>query len=157
MFSWRQRVVSLGIPAFSLIEVTLALGLFSFAVLGLMGMIPIALRTHKEAKLDTVLSQIKQRLAAEALLTDGAQLATLSTSVKKFDVEGRELATNAPDIDVVYRAKIALQPFQVPGTALISSSLQRIVFYALQDPAGNLIANAPPSGSILVSRAENAQ
>jgi uncharacterized protein (TIGR02598 family) len=142
---------------FSLVEVTIALGLFSFAVLGLMGMIPIALRTHKEAKLDTVLSQIKQRLAAEALLTDGAQLATLSTSVKKFDVEGRELATNAPDIDVVYRAKISLQPFQVPGTTLTSSSLQRIVFYALQDPAGNLIADAPPNGSILVSRAENAQ
>jgi uncharacterized protein (TIGR02598 family) len=157
MFSCRQRVVSLGIPAFSLIEVTLALGLFSFAVLGLVGMIPIALKTHREAKNDTVLSQIKQRLAAEALLTDGAELAKLDSNEKKFDVEGRELSSTAADIDVVYRAKIALQPFQVPGTSLTSSSLQRIVFYALQDPAGNLIANAPPSGSILVSRAENAQ
>jgi uncharacterized protein (TIGR02598 family) len=135
----------------------MALGIFAFAVLGLMGMIPIALQTHKDAKLDTVLSQIKQRLAAEALLTDGAQLANLSTIEKKFDVEGRELALNAPDIDIVYRAKIALQPFQIPGTTSNSSSLQRIVFYALQDPAGNLISNAPPNGSILVSRAENAQ
>ena len=135
----------------------MALGIFAFAVLGLMGMIPIALQTHKDAKLDTVLSQIKQRLAAEALLTDGAQLANLSTIEKKFDAEGRELALNAPDIDIVYRAKIALQPFQIPGTTSNSSSLQRIVFYALQDPAGNLISNAPPNGSILVSRAENAQ
>ena len=145
------------LSGFSLVEVTIALGIFAFAVLGLMGMLPIALQTHRDAKLDTVLSQIKQRLAAEVLLTDGANLANLSENVKIFDVEGRELASNAPDIDIVYRAKIALQPFQVPGSTLASSSLQRIVFYALQDPAGNLIADAPPNGSILVSRAENAQ
>ena len=145
------------LSGFSLVEVTIALGIFAFAVLGLMGMLPIALQTHRDAKLDTVLAQIKQRLAAEVLLTDGANLANLSENVKIFDVEGRELASNAPDIDIVYRAKIALQPFQVPGSTLASSSLQRIVFYALQDPAGNLIADAPPNGSILVSRAENAQ
>ena len=145
------------LSGFSLVEVTIALGIFAFAVLGLMGMLPIALQTHRDAKLDTVLSQIKQRLAAEVLLTDGANLANLSTIEKKFDVEGRELASNAPDIDIVYRAKIALQPFQVPGSTLASSSLQRIVFYALQDPAGNLISTAQPSGSILVSKAENAQ
>ena len=145
------------LSGFSLVEVTIALGIFAFAVLGLMGMLPIALQTHRDAKLDTVLAQIKQRLAAEVLLTDGAKLTSLSTIEKKFDVEGRELASNAPDIDIVYRAKIALQPFQVPGSTLASSSLQRIVFYALQDPAGNLIADAPPNGSILVSRAENAQ
>ena len=145
------------LSGFSLVEVTIALGIFAFAVLGLMGMLPIALQTHRDAKLDTVLAQIKQRLAAEVLLTDGANLANLSENVKIFDVEGRELASNAPDIDIVYRAKIALQPFQVPGSTLASSSLQRIVFYALQDPVGNLILNAPPNGAILVSRAENAQ
>lgn len=141
---------------FSLIEVTLALGVFAFAVLGLMGMIPIALQTHRDAKNETVLSQIKQRLAAEALLTDGAQLANLSTDEKKFDVEGRELLGTSEN-EVVYRAKITLEPFRTPGTTLTNSSLQRVVFYALQDPAGNLISNAPPSGSILVSRAEDAQ
>jgi uncharacterized protein (TIGR02598 family) len=140
-----------------LVEVTIALGVFAFAVLGLMGMLPIALQTHRDAKLDTVLSQIKQRLAAEVLLTDGANLASLSEGVKKFDVEGRELTASAPDIDVVYRAKITLEDFQIPGTSLTSASIQRIVFYAIQDPANNLIAKAPPSGSILVSKAENAQ
>jgi uncharacterized protein (TIGR02598 family) len=141
------------LSGFSLVEVTIALGVFAFAVLGLMGMLPIALQTHRDAKLDTVLSQIKQRLAAEVLLTDGANLANLSEDVKIFDVEGRELTA---DIDVVYRAKITLEDFQIPGTSLTSTSLQRIVFYALQDPVGNLILNAPPNGAILVSRAENA-
>ena len=145
------------LSGFSLVEVTIALGVFAFAVLGLMGMLPIALQTHRDAKLDTVLSQIKQRLAAEVLLTDGANLANLSENVKKFDVEGREFTDSAADIDVVYRAKITLEDFQIPGTSLTSTSLQRIVFYALQDPVGNLILNAPPNGAILVSRAENAQ
>ena len=145
------------LSGFSLVEVTIALGIFAFAVLGLMGMLPIALQTHRDAKLYTVLAQIKQRLAAEVLLTNGANLANLSENVKKFDVEGRELASNAPDIDIVYRARIALEDFQIPGTSLTSTSLQRIVFYALQDPVGNLILNAPPNGAILVSRAENAQ
>lgn len=145
------------LSGFSLVEVTIALGVFAFAVLGLMGMLPIALQTHRDAKNDTVLSQIKQRLAAEVLLTDGANLANLSEDVKIFDVEGREFTDSAPDIDVVYRAKITLEDFQIPGTTLTSSSLQRVVFYALQDPAGNLISTAPPNGAILVSRAENAQ
>ena len=145
------------LSGFSLVEVTIALGIFAFAVLGLMGMLPIALQTHRDAKLDTVLSQIKQRLAAEVLLTDGANLANLSENVKIFDVEGRELTASAPDIDVVYRARIALEDFQIPGTSLTSTSLQRIVFYALQDPSGHLISTAQPSGAILVSRAENAQ
>jgi hypothetical protein len=121
-----------------------------------MGMIPIALKTHREAKNDTVLSQIKQRLAAEVLLTDGAHLTEIfKNAYKCYDDEGREIDTNAPNI--VYRSKIELQPFQIPGTSLTSASIQRIVFYAIQDPANKLIANAPPSGSILVSTAENAQ
>ena len=146
------------LSGFSLVEVTIALGVFAFAVLGLIGMLPIALQTHRDAKNDTVLSQIKQRLAAEALLTDGAQLAGLlkdGNRYRGYDSEGLEVDTNAPD--VVYRSEIALQPFQIPGTTLTSSSLQRVVFYALQDPAGNLISTAQPSGSILVSKAENAQ
>jgi uncharacterized protein (TIGR02598 family) len=138
-----------------LVEVTIALGVFAFAVLGLMGMLPIALQTHRDAKNDTVLSQIKQRLAAEVLLTDGAHLTEIfKNAYKCYDDEGREIDTNAPNI--VYRSKIELQPFQIPGTTSNSTSLQRIVFYALQDPAENLISNAPPNGSILVSRAENA-
>ena len=52
----------------------MALGIFAFAVIGLMGMLPIALQTHRDAKNETVLSQIKQRLAAEVLLNAGAQL-----------------------------------------------------------------------------------
>lgn len=142
--------------AFSLVEVTMALGIFSFALMGLLGLIPAAVTTHREAKLDTVLTQIKQRLAAEVLLTDGEKLSELTTFSRAFDVEGREVENNSPL--VVYRGKISIQSFTPPGSSGVSTSLQRVVLYAAHDPTsdGRLINQAPPSGSILVPKAESA-
>lgn len=146
--------------AFSLVEVAMSLGIFAFAMMGLVGLLPVAMNTHKEAKTSTVLSQIQQRLAAEVLLTDGAKLAQLQTdwqtSPRLFDAEGGELQANE-GTQAVYRAKIEIQNFQPPGASAASSSLQRVVFFAVQDPGGNLLASAKASGSLLVAKAESAQ
>lgn len=145
--------------AFSLVEVTMALGIFSFALMGLLGLIPAAVTTHREAKLDTVLTQIKQRLAAEVLLTDGAELQALNNFTRAFDVEGREIEIGDSDAAArtVYRGKIVLQNFQTPG-GHSSDSLQRVVLYAVHDPTsgGELLDKARPSGSMLVPKAETA-
>ena len=137
----------------------MALGIFVFAVMGLVGLIPVAVTTHRDAKISTVLSQIRQRLAAEVMLTDGASLAALSADLSKspklFDNEGRELGPAEKD-KAIYRATIVLTNFTPPGSSVSSSSLQRVVFYAVQDPVGNLIGSAPASGSLLVSKAETA-
>ncbi len=143
-------------PAFSLVEVAMALGLFSFAMMGIVGLLPVALNTHNEAKLGTVLSQIKQRLAAEIMLTDGAELAALNNAMRNFDGEGRELSASEAD-KAIYRAKIQIQTFQAPGSSAASTSLQRVVLFAVRDPStgGTNLASAKASGSILVAKAES--
>ncbi len=151
------RQTRLGITAFSLVEVAMALGIFAFAIMGLIGLLPVALNTHKEAKLSTVLSQIKQRLAAEVMLTDGAKLSALNNASRNFDAEGRELGASETD-KAVYRARIEIQNFLPPGALAVSSSLQRVVLFAVQDPTpgGTILASAKASGSLLVAKAESA-
>jgi uncharacterized protein (TIGR02598 family) len=139
----------------------MALGIFAFAMMGLIGLIPVALTTHRDAKLDTVLAQIKQRLAAEVLLTDGAELADLASNGtdRAFDAEGVEIEEGSANADsrTVYRGRIALDTFTPPGSPQ-SQSLQRVLLYAVQDPTpGKTILNAAsPSGSVLVPKAESA-
>lgn len=139
------------VRAFSLVEVAMALGVFAFAILGLVGLIPVAVNTHREAKQDTVLSQITQRLSAEVLLTDVQLLSDLDGFERAFDAEGREVASSDPL--AVYRAKILLVGYQAPGASSPSDSLQRAVFYAVHDPGNTKIGSSPASGSLIISRA----
>lgn len=143
--------------AFSLVEVTLALAIFSFAVMALVGLLPVAINNHREAKLNTILSQISQRMTAEVLLSDGSQLSALNEVTRYFDYDGVELG-EAQASKAYYRAKIVLTPtFQLPGSAT-STSLQRIELYAVQDPKGSLIGSSSlkPTTSMLIPKAESA-
>ena len=56
---------SRSVKAFSLIEVLLAIGIVSFAVVAIVGMLPIALNTAKDSMLDTDATTIAQRVFAE--------------------------------------------------------------------------------------------
>lgn len=142
---------------FSLVEVTTALAIFSFAVMGLVGLLPIAIGAHKEAKLKTVLSQITQRMAAEVQLTDGSQISNLDGVTRMFDVEGVELS-NSEANRAVYRARIEVDAVSMPGSTSPSGSLQRVELYAVQDPNGTVINTSAltPAAFLLVSKAENA-
>ena len=56
---------SRSVKAFSLIEVLLAIGIVSFAVVAIVGMLPIALNTAQDSMLDTDAAIITQRVFAE--------------------------------------------------------------------------------------------
>lgn len=145
------RIFSRSHTAFSLVEVAMALGIFAFAVMGLIGLIPVALTTHKEAKVSTVLSQIQQRLAAELMLTDGSKIANLSGVQRNFDVEGREITSGA----IAYSSKIILTSATLPG-GTASASLQRAILIAVPNPAGTNISSTTATAALLVAKAEDA-
>lgn len=144
---------------FSLVEVAMALGIFAFAMMGLIGLLPTAVNTHRDAKEDTILAQIKQRLAAEVVFTEGARLAELHNFSRSFDAEGRELLPSE-ESRAVYRGRITLESFRAPGATSDSQTLQRAVIRAVYDPTPNSAiindSNTPASASILVTRAESA-
>ena len=62
---------SRSVKAFSLIEVLLAIGIVSFAVVAIVGMLPIALNTAKDSMLETDSSIIAQRIFAELQASTG--------------------------------------------------------------------------------------
>jgi len=73
---------------FSLVEVVLALGIVSFALLVMMGMVPVGLSTLRDAMNDSVKTQIVQRIAAEAQLTPFGQIDDYISKTYYFTEEG---------------------------------------------------------------------
>lgn len=59
-------------PGFSLVEVVIALGIVSFAVLAIVGMMPVALKSAQESMRETDATLIAQRIFAELKTGSGA-------------------------------------------------------------------------------------
>lgn len=110
--------------AFSLIEVTLAIGIVAFAFIPILGMLPTGLGVFRNAMNVSVSAQIAQRLVSEAQQSDfdalvpyaGNSLAgvTLGGSEGKqffalplryFDDQGNEVAATNPS-KIVYTARV---------------------------------------------------
>jgi len=105
---------------FSLVEVTLAIGIVSFAMLALLGVVPVGLSTMRQAADRTVESQIVRQIGAEALYTPFSELKTnFSGTTLYFNDEGSAL-TNAAASAARYRALVALAAPAYPGSAAAS-------------------------------------
>jgi uncharacterized protein (TIGR02598 family) len=107
--------------AFSLVEVTLALGIISFAFVAIFGMLPVALDSARDSIDRTRGAQIAQRLFAETQQTPFDQLGSLVGSVFWFDGEGEEIASATADsgggpAGYVYSATLS-QSGAAPGAA----------------------------------------
>ena len=80
---------------FSLVEVTLAIGIMACAILPLVAMLPIGLRLHRQAIDSTVTSQIVSRVTHEVQQTDFSTLTALAAPLTYyFDDQGNLLGTN---------------------------------------------------------------
>jgi uncharacterized protein (TIGR02598 family) len=78
---------SFKLEGFSLVEVVVALGIVSFAVIAILGLIPSGLNTLKDSTGETVRAQIVRSIAASALT---ANFSSLNASVS-FDNAGQPL------------------------------------------------------------------
>jgi len=103
--------------AFSLVEVTLALGVAAFALLAILGMLPTGLKTQQtstqQTTANTIMSQIFADLSAALRLPPGLQS-------KQFNLHGHWAAQLHPDI--IY--------FTKDGTFITNSSNEPKVFMA---------------------------
>ncbi len=88
------------VAAFSLVEVTLALGIAAFCLITVMALLPVALKTQQagiqQTTGNTILSQIVADLSAAQRLPPGQQS-------KQFNLNGHWAAQGTPDI--LYFAK----------------------------------------------------
>lgn len=125
--------------ASGLVEITLAIGLVAFALVAILGTLPIGLAAIKDAATDTAEAHIVKACSAQALTTPFDQLGTaLTGTANYFNYEGLPLAASAPASDRVYRTEYRLTPPVYPG-ALTSAtnSLQTIQIVITSNTATN--------------------
>lgn len=139
---------------FSLIEVTMAIGLISFAMLSVLGLMPVGLNTLRKAMNQTVEGQIVQKMSGRFLLTPFSQLRTSYSTSQSFyyDQEGEEV----PDAGTAAFKVTAFPPTNAiyPGSSNAPTSVTNslvampIEVLALQGGSTNrFIVHVPNSGN----------
>jgi len=121
--------------AFSLIEVVLALGVISFAVVGIMGLIPTAMRTAQESQRETRATLIARQIFSDLQagtnatrhigirpgITNAANVVSLSLTNSSingiyFDMDGLPVGQSKTP-DSIYSATVTVTP-NVPTAGL---------------------------------------
>lgn len=79
------------LSGFTLVEVTLAIGIISFAFVAMFGMLPVGLNVSRQAMDTTIEAQIVQQMKTQALQTDYSLLEELAKpeAVLYFDDQGK--------------------------------------------------------------------
>ncbi len=100
--------------AFTLVEVVFALGIVSFTLITLLGLLTVGIQRFHDAKNTTVESEISQQLANQLQLANYSSISANNLTVFYFTDEG--VATNASS--AIYTATISA-PTQliVPGAS----------------------------------------
>ncbi len=115
--------------AFSLIEVVLAIGVVSFAFVGVLGLVPLGLKTSRQAIGINVETHIAQKISGDLQLSRFSSLTnSLFFETRYFDDEGG-LLRNPSDPTRIYTVKAVgiLQP-TLPGGAAPNPSIRVVNF-----------------------------
>lgn len=119
---------SLPPKAFSLVEVTIALGILAFVGVTILTLLPTALSSMQDTSMETISARIASQTAAD--LQQVALGSTASAmSRKEFDSEGVETTAS----QAVYRAFVSESPHVVPGAS--AGDLRRIAVQVVRDPS----------------------
>lgn len=115
-----SKASSLRQRAFTLIEVVLSIGIVSFVMVGMMGMLPVGLATQRQATSNMVESQIVQALTNEILLTDFDSLQ--NNQKLSYDREGKLLSDNgfSTDGSSLYDVTVTLQTLTDPASCPVN-------------------------------------
>jgi uncharacterized protein (TIGR02598 family) len=167
---WNMKRPSSAEVAFSLVEVTLALGVAAFCLLVLLGLLPTGLKTQQSSIQQTtanaIISTIWSDLRADMILPPGQyrhleedsgyQLhghwaAMQQPDTLYFTQEGKQTGTvnGTPPADAVFRAKITYNP--VPPTGNTSVANIVVSWPAAVDPSSGGV----PAGSVTTLVAVN--
>lgn len=93
--------------AFSLVEVVIAIGIISFALIPILGLLGISSQSFHQAARDSVTSRIISKLAANAQQSSLDGLLENPSQTHFFDFEGRSVPS-ADDPMRVYTATVAI-------------------------------------------------
>ena len=95
---------------FSLIEVTIALGIVAAVLVPLMAMLPESVRTMREATDLTTSSRILEEVMNEAQMTDYSDLRSFAGRERYYDEQGNDITNNYSEYEELhhYTARIRI-------------------------------------------------
>ena len=111
--------------AFSLIEVTIALGILAFALVGIMGILPVGLRTMGDAIDDSTSSLITRRMVGEARQSSFDALLSMPSTTRYFDFEGQEVASASSSLSVYKAVTTVSSTGSSSNLALVSITVSK--------------------------------
>lgn len=132
---------------FSLVEVTLAIGVVSFAILSVLGSMSVGLSTVRDAKKDTTFAQITNDVGSLLVQTSFTNLTSLASGGPiYFDQAGRQVDTPSTALySAVISSASAVDP-AYPGApaGLLGTSARKwcITVNSLQPGTTNAISSA---------------
>jgi uncharacterized protein (TIGR02598 family) len=89
---------------FTLVEVVVAIGIFSFCIVALIGLLQVALTSVRESQVDSSLASVIGNLSANLKTIDATELSSVDGTSQYFDLAGMPLAaTNG--VSTYFRAK----------------------------------------------------
>ena len=123
---------------FSLVEIVIAIGIVSFALLPTLGLLPIGLNSLRESMGQTAMANISQQIRGELQqisfnTSADFNIHNLSSTNYYFTREG--LKTSASGADVYYEAALSSQDGAVAGATYDTASAQNVTI-ALCYPVG---------------------
>ena len=131
---------------FSLVEVTLALGVTAFCLLALFGLLPLGIQTNQNSVSQTAAASILSSVIADLRATSRTSLTTsqyaITFGVAKslyFDREGRAVTPTGPNGTPRYRVTITF-PAGPAGTYAPTFVTLKLSWPALVDPATTIPA-----------------
>lgn len=135
--------------AFSLVEVTLTIGIMAFALTSILGLLPVGLATFRQAVDTSVESQIVQRVTTEASQSDFATLVDPNSgarTIRYYDDQGNKLPSAA---DAIYHVKVTVEsPASLPSGDL-SPDLARLLVDIVNNPGQKPLGVDSATGGIL--------
>jgi len=144
LYSLVMKKPSPSSPAFSLIEVTLALGVISFALIGVLGLIPVGMATFRKAVDLSVGSQIVQQVVSDVQQTAFSSLGQ-SHPLRYFDDQGVEQTGGTG----LYQVNVVVDTAAVVpgGSAPAGGNLARLIVEIVKNPANRALTRGS-DGSI---------
>lgn len=117
----------------------MAIGIVSFAFVGVLGLIPTGLNASRQAMDVSVGSQIAQRVINEAQQTDFSVLTSATgTNPRYFDEQGNEVT--AADPHVIYWVNTQIKPAtSIPCTSGTNGSLATVTIQVANNPGKRTI------------------
>jgi uncharacterized protein (TIGR02598 family) len=101
--------------AFSLIEVVMALGISTFCLVALLGLMPVGLQTVRDARGDALQAEILKAMGNIAQQTDYSLLGNLAGKKYYFDING--LLVTSTSADAIYEAVLSTGTVSVPSSS----------------------------------------